>query len=217
VVSAQKIRYGNKYVNNEAYLNPDLFVKRFYEPANAILGGSLAGMIFEQEYQRKNERKPTQDMADELDHFFKSIPKDTRYHIELRTEDYLKLPVFHVLGKYGVGQVLSHWTWLPNFKKQLAKAEDKPFNSGNQRIIRLMTPRGMRYEDAYALAFPFDKLVDGMFLPEMIQDTVDIMRKGIDENIETNILINNRSGGNAPLIAERLSNEFLSQNTLSTG
>ena len=44
----------------------------------------------------------------------------------------------------------------------------------------------------------------------MVRDTVDIMRKGIDEDIETSILINNRSGGNAPLIAEKIAQSFLS-------
>jgi uncharacterized protein YecE (DUF72 family) len=208
VISAQKVRYGNKYVNNETYLNPALFIKRFYEPANAILGSSLAGMIFEQEYQRKNERKPIQEMAAELDRFFKSIPQDTRYHIELRTEAYLNAAVFNVLDIHGIGQVLSHWTWLPSLKKQLDKANGKVFNSENQRIVRLMTPRGMRYENAYARAHPFDQLVDGMLSEEMIQDTVDIMRNGIDEGIQIHVLINNRAGGNAPLIAERISQSF---------
>lgn len=214
MVSAQKIRYGSKYVKNETYLNPDIFFKRFYEPANDILGDSLAGMIFEQEYQLNKERKPTQEMAEELDQFYQSIPKDSRYHIELRTGAYLYGPVLQVLEKHGIGQVLSHWTWLPRLKNQLDRAEGKVFNSGNQRIVRLMTPHGMRYEKAYTRAYPFDKLVDGMLQQKMVQDTVDIMRNAVDENIETNILINNRSGGNAPLIAERIAQEFLGEKHL---
>ncbi len=31
--------------------------------------------------------------------------------------------------------------------------------------MRLMTPHGMRYEEAYARAFPFDRLVDGLASP----------------------------------------------------
>ena len=208
VISAQKVRHGKSFIANETYLDPDIFIKQFYEPAVSLLGNRLAGMIFEQEYQRKNERKPVQELAAELDQFFGSIPKDTRYHIELRTGAYLNAPVFQVLEKHGAGQVLSHWTWLPRLKNQLAAADGKNFNSGRNRIVRLMTPHGMRYEDAYARAFPFDKLVDGMVQPEMMQDTVDIMRKGIEENIETHIIVNNRAGGNAPLIAEKIAGVF---------
>jgi len=71
-----------------------------------------------------------------------------------------------------------------------------------------MTPIGMRYEAAYAKAHPFDKLVDGMLHQEMINETVDIIEKAVKEDIETNILINNRAGGNAPFIAERIVEEF---------
>ena len=207
-ISAQKIRHGKSFVVNANYLDPEIFTKQFYQPATDILGASLAGMIFEQEYQRKNERKPVQDLATEFDRFFDAIPNDTRYHVELRTGAYLSPPVFAIFEKHGIGQVLSHWTWLPRLKNQLATAEGKNFNAGRHRIIRLMTPHGMRYEDAYARAFPFDSLVQEMIQPEMIQDTVDIMRQGIEENLDTSILINNRSGGNAPLIAEKIAGAF---------
>jgi uncharacterized protein YecE (DUF72 family) len=210
-ISAQKLRRGKQFVENETYLNPEIFKKRFYQPAVDLLGPSLSGMIFEQEYQKKQERKPAPQMAEELDRFFEAIPQDSRYHVELRTSAYLSSPVFAVLDKYGVGQVLSQWTWLPPLGKQLAKAGGKIFNAGKQRIIRLMTPLGMRYEDAYAKAHPFDQIVDEMFHPEMVKETVDLMKKGIEEDVETTVIINNRAGGNAPLIAERIAEEFMSR------
>jgi uncharacterized protein YecE (DUF72 family) len=209
IISAQKVHRGGKYVENETYLNAEIFREQFYDPAVEILGSPLKGMIFEQEYQRKQDRVPVEQMADNLDNFFETIPKDSRYHIELRTEAYLSSPVFDVLEKHGVGQVLSHWTWLPPLSKQLMKADKKIFNSGRQRIIRLMTPIGLRYEVAYAKAHPFDKLVEGMMQPAMIHETAELMRHGIKEKIETNILINNRAGGNAPLIAQRVAEEFI--------
>jgi len=209
MISAQKLRRGGQYVENETYLSTEMFIKRFYEPANEILGATLTGLIFEQEYQRKQDRVPVKKMAEELDGFFESAPKDTRYHIELRTDAYLRSPVFEVLEKHGVGQVLSHWTWLPPLRKQMAKADHRVFNSGRQRIVRLMTPIGMRYEDAYAKAHPFDKLVGGMIQPGMVQETAEIMRKAITDSVETSILINNRAGGNAPLIAQKVAEEFL--------
>jgi len=208
-ISAQKLHRGGQYVENEAYLNPEMFAKRFYEPAVEILGATLKGLIFEQEYQRKQDRVPVKKMAKDLDKFFESVPKDTRYHFELRTEEYLTSPVFEVLEKRGVGQVLSHWTWLPPLRKQLAKASHKVFNSGKERTVRLMTPIGVRYEDAYAKAHPFDKLVEGMLQPEMVRETAEIMGKAITDSVETSILINNRAGGNAPMIAQKVTEEFL--------
>ncbi len=212
IISARKFWRGAQYIENEAYLSAEIFNRQFYEPAIHILGSKLRGMIFEQEYQRKKDRVPTTEIAEELERFFEAIPRDSRYHIELRTETYLSAPVFNVLEKHGVGQVLSHWTWLPPPGKQLARAGNKVFNSGKQRIIRLMTPIGMRYEDAYAKAYPFDKLVEGMLQPQMIHEAAGFMREAVENGIETSIIINNRSGGNAPMIARKLAQEFLNKN-----
>jgi uncharacterized protein YecE (DUF72 family) len=134
--------------------------------------------------------------------------------LELRTEGYLSAPVFQVLEKHGVGQVLSHWTWLPPLGKQLAKAGHRVFNGGKTRLVRLMTPIGTRYEDAYAKAHPFDKLVEGMLQPQMVLDAAALMRRAVDEEVQTMILINNRAGGNAPLIAQRVVDEFLKGKTV---
>jgi hypothetical protein len=211
MISAQKVRRGGGYEENETYLNADMFRKRFYEPVIEVFGGTVNGLIFEQEYQSKQDRVPVKKMAEDLDEFFKSVPKDTRYHIELRTDAYLSSSVFEVLEKHGAGQVLSHWTWLPPLRKQLAKADYRAFNSGRHKIVRLMTPIGMRYENAYAKAHPFDKLVEGMLQPEMVRETAVIMRRAITDSVETSILINNRAGGNAPIIGQKIAEQFLAQ------
>ena len=208
LISAQKFWRGGHYVENEAYLNPEIFKAQFYEPVTKMLGPALQGMIFEQEYQRKKDRAPLKEVAADLKRFFGSIHEDTRCHIELRTEAYLSAPIFQVLEEHGVGQVLSHWTWLPPLRKQLLKAGNRVFNSGGQRIIRLMTPIGMRYEDAYAKAHPFNKLVDGMLQPQMVREAAGFMREDAGRITRTSIIINNRAGGNAPIIAQQVAEEF---------
>ncbi len=210
VVFAQKIRHGSAYTANETYLDPEVFTHQFYLPATELLGSHLEGFIFEQEYQRKDERLPASELARALAGFFEALPTDQRYHVEFRTESYLSKAIFAVLENFGVGQVLSHWTWLPPLAAQLAKAGGRFFNSGRQAIIRLMTPLGTRYEDAYAQAFPFDRLVAGMLQPRMIDETAQLMREGIRQNVQMNIMINNRAGGNAPRIAQLLAERFLS-------
>ena len=124
---AQKLRQGKNYIQNAAYLNPDIFTRQFYEPANDILGANLQGFIFEQEYHRKQDRLPVEQLAEELDRFFQAIPTDRRYHLEIRTPAYLEEPVFKVLEKHGVGQIFSQWTWLPPITKQFEKSGGKNF------------------------------------------------------------------------------------------
>jgi uncharacterized protein YecE (DUF72 family) len=209
VITAPKLRRGGTYQDNPDYLDADAFTQQFYEPAIDLLGPAVAGFIFEQEYLRKQDRAPVTKMAAALDAFFQKIPKDNRYHLELRTDLYLREPVFEVLVRHGVGQVLSHWTWLPPLRKQLAKAGGRFFNAGGLSVIRLLTPLGMRYEDSYIKAFPFDKLVEGMLRPEMILETVDLMWQAVNQGLLVNIIINNRAGGNAPLIAQLIAEKFL--------
>jgi hypothetical protein len=117
VVIARKIRRGGGFDENDAYLNLEIFIDQFYQPAMEILGPCLHGFIFEQEYHRKNDCFPPAKLAEDLDAFFGKIPRYNRYHIELRTEAYWSGPVFEVLKKHGVGLVFSHWTWLPPLRK----------------------------------------------------------------------------------------------------
>ena len=202
VIIARRLRRGGGFVENDAYLNPEIFTKRFYQPAIEILGPHLNGFIFEQEYHPKNDRFPPAKLAQDLDQFFSTIPRDNRYHIELRTEAYLTDPVFEVLKKHGVGLVFSHWTWLPPLRKQFVKVNKAFFNSGKQVVIRLMTPLRMSYEDSYVKAFPFNKMVDGMLDPEMLEDILPIVNEAVEDKYRVNLIINNRVGGNAPLIAQ---------------
>jgi len=195
---AQKLRQGKGYAPNAKYLAADSFTRQFYEPALSLLGPKLKGIIFEQEYQRVSERTSPVEFATQLDRFFSSIPCDNKYHVELRTEAYLSKPVLDVLRKHGAGLILSHWTWLPALRMQFAKAGKRFITAGRQAVIRLMTPLGTRYEDAYAKTFPFDRLVEEIIQPGMIPETARLMWDALSSNVEINILINNRAGGNAP-------------------
>jgi len=117
-------------------------------------------------------------------------------------------PVFDVLKKHGVGLVFSPWTWLPPLRKQWAKVKAEFFNSGRQAVIRLITPLPMGYEESYAKAFSFDKMVSGMLNPEMIEDTAQIVNEAVKEKVKVNLIINNRAGGNAPRIAQTITDRL---------
>jgi uncharacterized protein YecE (DUF72 family) len=210
-VFAQRLWRGGKFTQNPDYLNPDIFNRQFHKPAVDLLGNTIAGFIFEQEYQPKKDRASPEEYAAALDQFLGGIAQDDRYHIETRTEFYLRGPYFKVLEKRGVGQVLSHWTWLPPLRRQFNLNSRTFLNAGNQSIIRLMTPLRVRYEEAYRRAHPFNKLIDEMVDPHMIDETLEIIGVAIDQGITINVIVNNRAGGNAPLIAQKVSQRFLEE------
>jgi hypothetical protein len=59
---------------------------------------------------------------------------------------------------------------------------------------------GMQHEDSYVRAYPVDKLVDEVLQLDMVLETVDITKGAIEKGVLINLIINNRVGGNAPLI-----------------
>jgi hypothetical protein len=72
-----------------------------------------------------------------------------------------------------------------------------------------MTPRGRRYEEAYAKAHPFDCLVDELFNPGMVRETAELMWTAVDHGVRINIIVNNRAGGNAPLVSQQIAERFV--------
>ncbi|MBW2009055.1 MAG: DUF72 domain-containing protein [Deltaproteobacteria bacterium] len=110
--------------------------------------------------------------------------------VELRTEALLGGAVLEVFARHGLGQVLSHWTW------------------GTWYCVS-WTPRGMRYEEAYAKAHPFDALVEGMMSAPMVEESADIAARAMEQGVRVSVIVNNRAGGNAPLIARHVAECFL--------
>jgi hypothetical protein len=66
----------------------------------------------------------------------------------------------------------------------------------------------MSYEESYAKAFPFDKMVNGMIGPEMIEDILPMVNEAVGDKYRVNLIVNNRPGGNAPLIAQMIANKL---------
>ncbi len=208
VIFAQKFWQGGTQIENENYLNAEMFINQFYDPANAVLGEKLVGFVFEQEYLRKEERVTQKQYVGDLDTFLSSLPEDERYHIETRTEYYHADEYFDMLFSHGVGHVLSHWTWLPPLRKQFLKSGKKYYNRGKNCILRLLTPLKMKYNDSYEKTFPFDKTVEGLMNPEMIPEAVEIIKEGSRNGICMNVILNNRCCGNAPMLAKELTGKL---------
>lgn len=208
VIFARNLWQAGKQIENKNYLSADMFINQFYDPANAILGDNILGFVFEQEYHRKADRIPPKQYVEDLDYFFEALPGDKRYHIETRTDYYHTSQYFDMLYNRGIGHVLSHWTWLPPLRKQFIKAQKSFYNSGKQSIIRLLTPLRMSYNDSYIKTFPFDKPVDDIVNPEMINETIEIIEAGIKAGVTSNIILNNSVNGNAPALAQEVYQHF---------
>jgi hypothetical protein len=47
----------------------------------------------------------------------------------------------------------------------------------------------MSYEESYAKAFPFEKMINSMLDPGMIEDTVKIVNEAIKDKIQVKLII----------------------------
>jgi tripartite-type tricarboxylate transporter receptor subunit TctC len=54
-------------------------------------------------------------------------------------------------------------------------------------------------------------MVSGVLDPEMIEDTARIVNEAIKDKIKVNLIINNRAGGNGPLIARQIADRLRSE------
>lgn len=201
------------YIENPGYLNAQHCSKQFLEPAHAILGDRLAGIIYEQEYQRKNEAPGVQQLVVELDEFFQATPTHIQAHIELRTPFLLTPPYFDWLEDRGIGFVFSHWTWLPAIREQWRLCGERLTARNGEVVIRLLTPLKMPYARAYSQAYPFDKTLPDIANSEggknMILDVTALAFQARKKKAILNIIANNRAWGNSPELARTIARRIL--------
>ncbi|MDK2743482.1 MAG: DUF72 domain-containing protein [Nitrospira sp. BO4] len=137
-----------------------------------------------------------------LNMFFGQLPKDFKYAVEIRNPGLLDAAYRQVLERHGVAHVYNHWCYMPSLAEQHKRMKERftaPFT-----VLRLLTPLKMSYEAAKKRAEPYNKIVGE--LPEMRRDTVELVKKAVEENRKAYVIVNNRSEGNAPLTIRALMN-----------
>ncbi len=203
------------YEENADFLNLDAYVSGFHIPAQQILGDRLAGIIFEQEYQRVSDSPtPSQNVA-ELEGFFADLPGDIQPHLEIRSPHLLVDEYFEWLEDRGLGFVFSHWTWLPPLRKQWQMCGEKFSASNGEVVARLLTPLDMPYAKAYAKTHPFDKPIpeisESKQARNMVLDTTALVFQAESRGNVVNVVTNNRAWGNAPALAREIAMRILEE------
>lgn len=211
------------YVENPTYLDAEAFTAQFAVPAAKALGPRLAGVIVEQEYARVRESPPPEAFLVELDAFFRAVPPEVRYHLEVRSPHLLVPPYFDWLASRGLGFVFSHWTWLPPLRDQWRLAGERllaatggsgtPEAVAPEAVVRLMNPREMSYDDALRLAYPFDAPVPALAetpqARQMVDDATALAYRAVADGVTLNVIANNRAWGSSPHLAQALAQRFL--------
>lgn len=212
---ARSIRRNGDFVDNPGFLDAPTYVETFHEPALEILGERLDGVIFQQEYQPVGDSPSPDANVDQLDDFFADLPPNVQSHVELRSEHLLSDTYFDWLATRQLGYVFSHWTWLPPIREQWSMTGEQFTAADGQAVTRLLTPRNMKYAEAYAKAHPFDEptpeLSDSEQAHDMVLDATALTFRADSQNTVLNVIANNRAWGNAPDLNRTIAHRILDE------
>ena len=184
---------------NPDYLNPELFREQFWQPIQC-LKDRLGAVLFE-------FSGPEEKDLERFEHFFRSIPRDMPYGVEIRNPDLVKPDFYRRLRALDLIPVFSHWTRMPSPKVQLQAyleaggAEDRcPLVA-----VSLVRP-GRSFEEAVRLFQPYGETKD--IYEEGRGELTDLMDFAMQHQRKAYILVSNRLEGSAPFtigdIASRL-------------
>jgi uncharacterized protein YecE (DUF72 family) len=187
-----------------AVANPDfLSVERF----NAQLGDALcarfldhtAAVLVEMPAVPAVARPSPGEFAARVDAFLAGAPRALRYAFELRDASLFSRAYTDALARHGAAHVYNHWSGTPSIARQAARVDVRaqPF-----AVIRLLLPRGARYEDRKRALAPFDALRDPD--PAMRAEVVDLARAAMEAGREVWVIVNNKAEGSSPLTIRAL-------------
>jgi len=142
---------------------------------------------------------------EKLDAFLGKLSEGCRYAVEIRNKGFLQPDYFATLKRHKVAPVFNHWTKMPRLKDQLAVAGDSLRATGFA-IVRLLTPRGIKYDAAKELYEPYNSIK--VRNAEMRDDLEELIRWAIEHNVELYILVNNKAEGCAPLTIQEMDQQL---------
>lgn len=187
-------RYGPKSgMPNPNFMSAEMLDEAFLQLL-AAYRDRVAVLIFEfGTFSRKSYAEPFEFIRD-LDAFVARLPKDWRYAVEIRNDDYLHAAYFDVLRKHGVAHVFTSWNRMPPLYKQIEIAE--AFTTSFS-VVRGLLRAGRTYEEAVDSFAPYDRIQDPN--PKTREAVAKVISRARRKREPAYLFINNRLEGNAPM------------------
>jgi uncharacterized protein YecE (DUF72 family) len=180
-------------LRNPDFLNAALFKDAVLGPYSRVFRDHAGCFVFEFHAMRGKDLPDPLQWADQLDDFFKQLPGDFRYAVELRNPELLTGIHGEVLKRHGVGHVFNSWTEMPPIGEQIELGWTFP---SGFTVARALLKPGRRYADAVKQFQPYDRVQEPQ--PALRQDLLELVRQALRRRVEAFILANNRAEGNAP-------------------
>jgi uncharacterized protein YecE (DUF72 family) len=186
-------RYGErKGLVNGSFLDADHLVAGFLDPL-APYHDRLAVLIFEFGTFSKRAYPEVRSFCADLDKFLARLPKELRYCVELRNEEFLTTNYFELLRTHGVAHTFNSWSRMPSLRRQseIEQAFTAPFS-----VARALLRPGRPHDEAVARFSPYSEIRDEY--PNGREGLRSIIRQSREKGLPAYIHVNNRLEGNAP-------------------
>jgi len=180
-------------IRNPDFLNATLFKDSVLGPYSRVFRDHSGAFVFEFQSMRGKDLPDPLQWADQIDDFFKELPRDYRYAVELRNPELLTGVHGEVLKRHGVAHVFNSWTEMPAIGEQIDLGWTFP---AAFTVARALLKPGRRYGDAVKQFQPYDRVQEP--LADLRKDLVRLVTQARQRRVEAFILANNRAEGNAP-------------------
>lgn len=179
---------------NPDFLSPEVFLEAVLEPYQRHFADHMGAFVFEFQTIAKGSGIGPSEFADRLDRFFSALPRDVRYAVEIRNEEFLTPMYFAVLREHEVAHVFSSWTRMPPIGHQLdlPGAVSAPF-----LVARALLRPGRTYDEAVDAFAPYDRIREPN--RKLRRDLVRLVETAVQARIPAYLLVNNRAEGSSPL------------------
>jgi uncharacterized protein YecE (DUF72 family) len=195
-------RYGKKAgQQNPNFLNAEKFMAEVLAVYEKAFKDHTGPFVFEFGEMYPPAIPSLQFFLEKLDDFLTKLPEGHQYAVEIRNRGFLQPEYFTMLRRHKASPVFNHWTKAPRLREQMLAAGDTP-RAAEFAVVRLLTPRGIKYGAAQELYAPYNSLKARN--PEMRDDVEALIEEAIAFGIPIYILVNNKAEGCAPLTIQEM-------------
>jgi uncharacterized protein YecE (DUF72 family) len=174
---------------NPDYLNPELFAEQFLTPIRR-LQGRLGVVLFEFSGPEENELA-------KLEAFFRAIPRDLPYAVEIRNPALVKPEFYALLKSLEVSPAFSLWTKMPSLRTQWQACREGGGAAAGLPLVGIgLLREGRAYDDAVRLFQPYKEIQDPN--PAAREELAGLALAAQQEGRKAFLLVNNRLEGSAP-------------------
>ena len=176
---------------NTSFLDSEVFTREFLQPLRKYV--DFVGVIIFEFPAATSKMFTGSRFAEALRGFFRRLPKDFRYAVEIRSSALFCPEYFRALREAGAAHVFNSWTQMPSVAEQ--SSEPDAFTAGFT-VSRALTVPGRSYQESVEIFKPYSSVREPN--AEVRKALRDLLVRSKRRGEPAYIFVNNRLEGFSP-------------------